>query len=116
VPVKFSKIASADKVLASVLWDSKGVLMIDYLERGKTVTGVYYAELIQKLRSAIKEKWRGKLSDGALLHQNNVPVHTSAVAMATIREYGFALLSHLPYSPDLAPSGYHVFQSFVCQC
>jgi len=30
--------------------------MIDYLERGKTVTGVYYAELIQKLRSAIKEK------------------------------------------------------------
>jgi len=36
--------------------------MIDYLERGKTVTGVYYAELIRKLRSAIKEKRRGKLS------------------------------------------------------
>jgi len=36
-PVKFRKIASAGKVMASVFWDSGGVLMIDYLERGKTV-------------------------------------------------------------------------------
>jgi len=110
-PVKFRKIASADKVLASVFWDSKGVLMIDYLERGKTVTGVYYAELIHKLRSAIKEKRRGKLSDGVLLHHDNAPAHTSAVAVATVRECGFELLSHPPYSPDLAPSDYHVFRS-----
>jgi len=33
----------------------------------------------------------------------------SAVAMATIRECGFELLSHPPYSPGLAPSDYHVF-------
>jgi len=109
--VKFRKIASADKVLASVFWDSKGVLMIDYLERGKTVTGVYYAELIQKLLSAIKEKRPGKLSDGVLLHHDNTPAHTSAVSVATIRECGFELLSHLQYSPDLAPSDYHVFRS-----
>ena len=42
-PLKFRKIASAGKVMASVFWDSEGVLMIEYLERGKTVTGVYYA-------------------------------------------------------------------------
>jgi len=97
--------------------------MIDYLERGKTVTGVYYTELIRKLRSAIKEKRRGKLSHGVLLHQDNAPARTSAVAMAAIRECGFELLSPLPYSPDLAPSDYHVFrflkdslrgQSFGC--
>jgi len=96
-------------VIASVFWDSDGVLMIDYLERGKTVTGDHYAELIWKLRSAIKEKRRGKLSHGVLLHQDNVPAHTSAVAMAAIRECGFELLSQPPYSPDLAPSDYHVF-------
>jgi len=85
--------------------------MIGYLERGKTVTGVYYAELIRKLRSAIKEIRRGKLSHGVLLHQDNAPSHTSAVAMAAIRECGCELLSQPPYSPDLAPSDYHVFQS-----
>ena len=83
-PVKFRKIASAGKVMALVCWDSDGVLMIDYLERGKTVTGVYYTELIRKLRSAIKEKRRAKLSHGVLLHQNNAPAHTSALAMAAI--------------------------------
>ena len=85
--------------------------MIDYLERGKTVNGVYYAELVRKLRSAIKEIQRGKLSHGVLLRQDNAPAHTSAVAMAAIRECGFELLSQPPYSPDLAPSDYHVFRS-----
>jgi len=46
-----------------------------------------------------------------LLHQDNAPAHTSAMAMAVIRECGFELLSQPPYSPDLAPSDYHVFQS-----
>jgi len=31
--------------------------------------------------------------------------------MAAIRECGFELLSQPPYSPDLAPSTYHVFRS-----
>ena len=66
---------------------------------------------IKKLSSAIKEKRRGKLSHGVLLHHDNAPAHTSAVAMATIRESKFELLSHPPYSPDLAPSDYHVFRS-----
>jgi len=57
-PVKFRKIASAG--MASVLWDIEGILMTDYLERGKTITDVYYAELIRKLRAVIKEKRRGK--------------------------------------------------------
>jgi len=46
-----------------------------------------------------------------LLHQYDAPAHTSAVAMAAIRECGFELLSPLSYSTDLAPSDYHVFQS-----
>jgi len=67
-PVKFRKIASAGKIMASVFWDSEGVLMIGYLERGKTVTGVYYAELIRKLRSAIKEKRCGKSMCCFIMH------------------------------------------------
>ena len=51
------------------------------------------------------------MSHGVLLHNDNAPAHTSAIAMATIRESGFELLSHPPYSPDLAPSDYQVFRS-----
>ena len=30
--------------MASVFWDSQGVIYIDYLEKGKMVTEIYYAE------------------------------------------------------------------------
>ena len=93
--------------MASVFWDSEGSLMIDYLERGKTITGVYYAQLIRKLREVIKEKRRGKLRQGVVFHQDNAPAHTSTVATAAIRECCF----EPPYSPDLAPSDFHMFQN-----
>jgi len=53
------------------------------------------------------------VSDGVLLHHDNAPAHTSAVAMATIRHYAFELLNYSPYSPHLAPSDYHVFRSLI---
>jgi len=34
-PVKFRKIASAGKIMASVFWDSEGVLMIGYWREGR---------------------------------------------------------------------------------
>ena len=30
--------------MASVFWDSQGIIMVDYLEEGHTTNGVYYAE------------------------------------------------------------------------
>ena len=108
--VKFRKVISANKVMVSVFWDSEGVLLTDYLEKGKTVTGVYYAGLIRKLREVTKEKRRGKLTQGVLLHHDNAPAHTSHVATATTHDCGFELLSHPPYSLDLAPSDFHLFR------
>jgi hypothetical protein len=35
------KARSARKVMASVFWDAEGILFIDYLEKGKTITGEY---------------------------------------------------------------------------
>ena len=108
-PRKFKKTSSAQKVMASVFWDKDGVIMIDYLERGHTVTGNYYAQELQKLREELKRKRRGKLMPGVRLLQDNAPRHTSHVAMATAKECGFELLEHPPYSPDLAPSDYYLF-------
>ena len=100
---------SAGKVMACVFWDSEGVLMVDYLERGKTVTDIYNAELIRKLRAAIKNKRCGKLHQAMLLYHDNAPAHSSAVAMTAIRQCGFELLNHPAYSTDLAASDFHVF-------
>lgn len=108
-PKKFKVSSSAGKVMASVFWDAEGIIMVDYLQKGATITGSYYAEQIRRLREAIKEKRRGKLRAGVLFHQDNAPVHKAAIAMAAIQEAGFELVEHPPYSPDLAPSDFYLF-------
>ena len=47
--------------MATVFWDSKGIILIDYKPAGTSITGEYYANVIKQLRVAIKEKRRGKL-------------------------------------------------------
>jgi len=48
--------ASDGKVLASIFWDAQGIIMIDYLEKGQTITGDYYVGLLNRLNSEIKKK------------------------------------------------------------
>ena len=67
--------------------------------------------LMKQLRTAIKEKRRGKLGQGVLLLHDNAPVHKSRIAQAAIRECKFEQLNHPPYSPDLAPSDYYLFRN-----
>jgi hypothetical protein len=42
--------------MASVFWDAEGILFIDYLEKGKTITREYYSNLLTILDEKIHEK------------------------------------------------------------
>ena len=64
--------------MATVFWDSKGIILIDYKPAGTSVTGEYYASVIKQLRVGIKEKQRGKLAAGVLLLHDNAPVHVQS--------------------------------------
>ena len=99
---------SAGKVMATVFWDTKGI-MLDFLPKRSTITGVYYANLLDQLRTAICEKRRGKLSKGVLLQQDNARVHTCKVAMDAVEQNGYELIPHPAYSPDLASSNFFLF-------
>jgi len=61
---KFKVQASAGKIMCTVFWDAEGILQIDYMPHKVTITGVYYADLLGKLLVAVKEKRRGKLTQG----------------------------------------------------
>ena len=49
------------------------------------------------------------MTRGVLLLQDNAPVHMSQVAMTAATEGGFEVHPQLPYSPDMAPSGFYMF-------
>ena len=83
--------------------------MLDFLPKRSTITGVYYANLLDQLRTAIREKRLGKHSTGVLLQQDNARIHTSKVAMDPVERNGYELIPHPAYSPDLDPSDFFLF-------
>ena len=118
-PKKFKTQPSAGKVMATVFWDAKGV-MLDFLPKRSTITGVYYANLLDQLRTAILEKRRGKLSKGVLLQQDNVRVHTCEVAMDAVERNGYELIPHPAYlpgkDPDFFSSGLMALEHHCSKC
>ena len=70
---------------------------------------MYYANLLDQLRTAIHEKRRGELSKGVLLQLDNARGHTCKVAMDAVERNGYELIPHPAYLPDLAPSDFFLF-------
>ena len=94
--------------MASIFWDAHGVIVIDYLDKGRTITGAYYVALLDRLVDQIRKK-RPHLKKKILFHDDNALSHTSNIAQAKKHELGFKSLPHPPYSPDLTPSDYYLF-------
>ena len=46
-----------------------------------------------------------------ILHHDNARPHAALGTCQKIAEVGWEILSHPPYSPDIAPSDYHLFLS-----
>lgn len=43
--------------MVTVFWDSYEIVFIDYLENSKTMTGLYYASLLNKLKIEIAKNF-----------------------------------------------------------
>ncbi|GBP83936.1 Putative uncharacterized protein FLJ37770 [Eumeta japonica] len=86
---KFKVQKSASKLMATIFWDSEGVLLIDYLPKRTTMNGQYYANLLAQAREAVVQKRRGKLSRGVLFLQDNASVHTARVSRQALKDTGF---------------------------
>ena len=89
--------------------DAQRIILIDYLQKGQTITGEYYATLLRRLHKNCQRSIRNWRTKNILFHQDNAPAHTSAVSMTKVHKLGFKLLPHLPYSPDLVPSHFFLF-------
>jgi histone-lysine N-methyltransferase SETMAR len=105
VSKKTRLIPSAGKVMASVFWDAEGNLFIDYLEKGKTITGEYHSNLLTRLNERPGLQKKKKIS----FHQDNAAAHKSVLAMGKLRDLHYEMLQHPSYSTDLAPSDFSLF-------
>jgi histone-lysine N-methyltransferase SETMAR len=108
-PKKFWTQPSAGKIMLTLFWDQKGIILEDYMPRGKTVTSASYSDLLKNhLRPVVKTKQCGLLSTGVILRHDNARPHTARATAVIIEDLHFECLPHPPYSLDLALSEYHM--------
>jgi histone-lysine N-methyltransferase SETMAR len=100
---------SAVKVMLTMFLDSQGVLLAYFQKRDENVNSTLYCEVLLKLQDAIHRKRPGVLARWVLLHHDNARPHTARATQERTQELQWELLAHLPYSPDLAPSDFHLF-------
>ena len=110
-PTRLYQERSAGKIMMIIFRNKDGVLLTEHLPRETTINGPSDASIIKRLRSVIVEKRCGKVSHGVLLLHDNAPIDKSNIVQATIRQAGYIELNHQAYSPDIAPSDYHLFSN-----
>ena len=100
------------KVLLCIWWDMKGILYFELLQSDARINAKIYCQQLQRLNDAIVEN-RPALANrkGVILLHDNAKPHVAKNTKAKIERLGWELLPHPPYSPDLAPSDYHLFRS-----
>lgn len=98
------------KFMFSVFFKSTGVVHIHCMEKGATITGQSYIE--NSLDPIIKEIRRQRPHSGTKnmkFHHDNARPHVKVEVITHLENTGITIIRHPPYSPDLAPSDFWLF-------
>jgi len=90
------------------LSDGKAVILHNFPEPGQTINSDRFVAVLTKLK-AQTSRVRPEKMKTFLLQHNNARPHTSLKTMEHTANLGWTVLPHPPYSPDLAPSDFHLF-------
>lgn len=98
------------KTMHIIFYSSSKVLCDYAVPPGTTVNGALYRwVLIHKLRPAIAKKQPQILKDGPILLHDGAGPHRAASVVQLLSEWGWEVLGHPAYSPDLSPCDFHLF-------
>jgi histone-lysine N-methyltransferase SETMAR len=89
--------------------NAHNVLLVEFMPRSTTINAESYCATLRRLRYAIQNRWWGLLSSGVLLLHDNACPHAAARTQAMLQEFDWEVFEHPAYSPDLAPSDFHLF-------
>ncbi|GFO06154.1 collagen alpha-1(iv) chain [Plakobranchus ocellatus] len=109
VTKKFIVQRNAAKVMATVFWDVKGVILLDILPQGQCINAARYCSTLDRLKEAIRRKRPGLLRRGVVLQHDNATPHSANLTQQWLQRYGWEILPHPAHCPDLAPSDFHLF-------
>ena len=104
-PVIARHCKTSNRILYVIFFDSKGSVLQIPVPKGSSVTGKFYREsvLTQLVDFYQRRRPRTGVSAASKLLHDNATAHKSATLQEYLKESGFNVLDHPPFSPDLAP-------------
>jgi len=105
---KFKTSTSSGELMATVFWDVHGVLLLHFSPPNETVNSAAYQATLKKLKRAVQCKRPQMLDKRVLLLHDNARPHTACATVNLLERWSWEILEHPPYSPDLAPSDFHL--------
>ena len=71
-----------------------------------------YCWKLDQLKAALEEKHPESVNRKRIIfQQDNARLHVSLMTWQKLLQLGWEVLIHPPYSPDIAPSDFHLFRS-----
>lgn len=94
--------------MLSVWWGTRGVIYWELLPEGTTVTANVYCRQLDRVAQSLKRK-----QDRVYFLHDNARPHIAISTRKKILDLKWTTLRHPAYSPDLAPTDYHLFRSLA---
>lgn len=109
-PISESTKANIDKTMVTVFFRSSGVVSLSYLDKGKSINNISYVEdCLKPLVTAIEDVRPTLGCKNLKFHHDNARPHVHSSVKTYLKEQNFIIMEHPPYSPDLAPSDFWLF-------
>jgi transposase len=90
--------------------DKNGVIATERVPPGSTVTAAYYRKFLQDvLHPKIHQKRSAMFAAGVPILHDNMRPHASGAVLEILEKYGWQVLPHPPYSPDMSPPDFDLF-------
>lgn len=101
------------KVMLVVFWAKWGIIHWETLPQGIGLNSERFCAILDHVKVALQDaSARGLLRRAPILQMDNAPCHRANATQSHIKDVlGWEQIVHPPYSPDLAPSDFHLFRS-----
>lgn len=103
------------KTMLCVWWNFEGIIHFELVPNGRAINADLYSEQLDRMHAALVLRYPALVNrKRVILQQDNASPHTANTTKEKIRELNsIELLPHPAYSPDLAPSDFHLFRSMA---
>ena len=82
------------------------------LQKTRLLNSSKYPSRLDQLKAALNKKHLELVNRKCIIfRQDTARLHVSLMTRPKLLQLGWEVLIHLPYSPDIAPPGVHLFQS-----